>query len=105
MIIDGEWCEDGGGQTLQLGEFIRGRIYQRGGGSIYAGRWIAILNGQHLIETSWENHAKALVEQAICAELHRIVPAFKLIKRRAPPADARWEFNGAAIWYPHSDGR
>jgi hypothetical protein len=40
MLKDGEWCEDGGGQTLQLGTIFRGRIYQRGGGSIYAKCWI-----------------------------------------------------------------
>lgn len=88
MLIDGEWCEDGGGLTLKLGNIFRGRIYQRGGNSIYAKSWLVIFNGHQLGETSDPDQGKAMVEWEIIHEMTRIAGAYDLIQKRVPPLEA-----------------
>lgn len=104
MLLDGDWCEDGGGLTLKVGNIFTGRIYPRGGDGIYARRWIVLLNGQHVTETADKAYAQGMIERMILDELRRIVPAFGKIKRRAPPAEAIWGTDGWSRWKRSSAG-
>jgi hypothetical protein len=87
MLINGEWCPEGTRYTLKLGDVFLGHVYQRGGTSIYAGCWIAVLNGRQLTDSANFPGAKSMVEWEIINQLRFIVPGYRIILARRKESD------------------
>ena len=97
-LIDGEWGSFNGGYALRVGRLFFGHIHQRGGEGIYARCWLVSLNREHVGETTDPDHARGWVERLICDELERLRPTFKIVFRRAPPADCFWGQDHFSTW-------
>jgi len=106
VLIEGQWCTDGGGYTIKLGKIFIGKIRQRGGDGIYAQCWTVTLNGEFIGEFGVDpDYARGLVERLICDELEKIVPAYKVIKHRAPPSKCFWGQDHGSYWHNWKEDR
>ena len=99
MSLDGEWGEALPGQhELRLGRVFLATVRQRGGSGIYAGCWIAVLNGQQVTETSDLAYAKGLVEWHIVNELRAAAEGYRRLKARAPDSTDLFPDGAWARW-------
>jgi hypothetical protein len=85
-MLQGNWHtnDDRTEYRLRLGSIFEAIITPRGGDSIYAGRWVALLNGQLAVETSDLDLAKGTVEMMIVRELTALADDYRRLKARAP---------------------
>jgi hypothetical protein len=86
LMLDGGWSKDDAGEihNLRLGTVYTAEISRRGGDSIHAGCWLAVLNGIRVAEISDLDFAKGMVEWSIVRDLTALSDGYRALKARAP---------------------
>lgn len=113
MPLDGNWGEALPDQhELRLGRTFLATVRRRGGSGIYAGRWVAVLNGLQVADTSDLAYAMGMVEHAIVTELTALSEGYRRLKARAPTSGdlypdgawSRWKGQDGVPAIPDAQG-
>lgn len=99
-MLDGRWTKDDAGEihNLKLGTIFTAVVMRRGGDSIYATRWIAVLNGLQVADTNDIDYAKGMVEWHIIRELSGLSDGYRALKERAPTSEALYQDGAWERW-------